>query len=51
MFGKARCRLCDDTVRFALRHLREKHPETLKDLDVARLNMSKIMKKYFEGQP
>ena len=50
MFDKARCRLCHDKVRFALRHLRDKHPESLKDPDVATLNMSKIMKKYVEGQ-
>ena len=31
MFGKAKCRLCGDSVRFALRHLKEKHPEILKD--------------------
>jgi len=34
MFGKAMCKLCGDSVRFALRHLKEKHPETLKDRDV-----------------
>jgi hypothetical protein len=51
MFDKATCRLCHDNVRFALRHLRVKHPESLKDPDVATLNMSKIMKKYFKGQP
>jgi len=47
MFGKTRCKLCDDQVRFALRHLRTKHPEVLDDKDVARLNMSQIMRKYF----
>ncbi|MFY9966643.1 MAG: hypothetical protein WAK50_12985, partial [Nitrososphaeraceae archaeon] len=47
MFAKARCRLCNDQVRFALRHLRTKHPEVLSDKDVARLNMSQIMKRYF----
>jgi hypothetical protein len=44
MFGKAMCKLCGDSVRFALRHLKEKHPETLKD----RMNMSRIMEKYFK---
>jgi hypothetical protein len=34
MFGKAKCKLCVDSVRFALRHLKEKHPESLKDRDV-----------------
>jgi hypothetical protein len=47
MFGKAKCKLCGDNVRFALRHLKEKHPETLKDTDVIKLNMSRIMEKFF----
>jgi hypothetical protein len=46
MFGKAKCKLCGNSVRFALRHLKEKHPETLKDRDVVKLNMSKIMEKF-----
>jgi hypothetical protein len=29
MFGRAKCKLCGDSVRFALRHLKEKHPETI----------------------
>ncbi len=48
MFGKAKCKLCGDSVRFALRHLKEKHPETLKDRDVIKLNMSRIMEKFFK---
>jgi hypothetical protein len=48
VFGKARCKLCGNNVRFALRHLKEKHPETLNDKDVIELKMSRIMKKYFE---
>jgi hypothetical protein len=48
MFGKARCKLCGNNVRFALRHLKEKHPETLDDKDVIKLNMLRIMEKYFE---
>jgi hypothetical protein len=47
MFSKAKCKLCGDRVRFALKHLREKHPETLKDKDVINLKMPKIMEKYF----
>jgi hypothetical protein len=47
MFSTAKCRICGDAVRFALRHLRVKHPETLEDNDVAKLRMSKIMRKYF----
>jgi hypothetical protein len=47
LFGKAKCKLCNNNVRFALRHLKEKHPETLKDTDVIKLNMSRIMEKYF----
>ncbi len=48
MFGKAKCKLCGDEVRFALRHLKQKHSEVLSDKDVAKLNMSKVMEKYFE---
>lgn len=48
MFGRAKCKLCGDSVRFALRHLREKHPETLKDRDVLKLNMSRILEKFFK---
>jgi hypothetical protein len=48
MFGKAKCKLCGDSVRFALRHLKEEHPEALKDIDVIKLNMSRIMEKYFK---
>jgi hypothetical protein len=47
MFGKATCKLCGNNVRFALRHLKEKHPETLNDKDVIQLKMSRIMEKYF----
>ena len=47
MFGKAKCKLCGDNVRFVLRYLKEKHPETLKDTDVIKLNMSRIMEKFF----
>jgi hypothetical protein len=46
MFGKARCRLCGDRVRFVLRHLRQKHPEAM-DADIAKMTMEKIVKKYF----
>ena len=48
LFGKAKCRLCGDNVRFALRHLKESHPETMKDFDVMKLNMPKIMERYFK---
>ncbi|MFB5598709.1 MAG: hypothetical protein ACE5SW_00580 [Nitrososphaeraceae archaeon] len=46
MFGKAECRLCGENVRFALRHLKTKHPEEYEK--VTRLQMSKIMRKYFK---
>ncbi|MGI0023788.1 MAG: hypothetical protein ACREA4_01425 [Nitrososphaera sp.] len=46
MFGKARCRLCGDDVRLALKHLRDKHGE-IYDTDVKRMKMPQIMKKYF----
>jgi hypothetical protein len=47
LFGKAKCKLCGDDVRFALKHLKERHPESSKDIDVINLKMSKIMEKYF----
>lgn len=48
MFGKAKCKLCGDSVRFAIKHLKEKHPETFTNGDVVKLKMSRIMEKYFE---
>jgi len=48
MFGKAKCKLCGDDVRFVLRHLKQKHPEVLADKDVAKLNMSRVIEKYFD---
>jgi len=48
MFGKAKCKSCGNEVRFALRHLKQKHTELLDDKDIAKLNMSRIMKKFFD---
>jgi len=48
MFEKVKCKLCGNYVRFALRHLKQKHHEALYDRDVAKLNMSKVMGKYFD---
>jgi len=48
MFGKAKCKLCGDQVRFALRHLKQKHSQVLDDKDVAKLNMARVMEKYFD---
>ena len=47
MFGKAKCKLCGQRVRFALRHLNQKHPEIFDDKDIVKLKMENIMKKYF----
>lgn len=47
MFGKAECKLCGQNVRFALRHLKQKHPETLNDQDIVKLRMDNVMRKYF----
>lgn len=47
MFGKLKCKLCKEDVRFAFRHLKIKHPEVSEDMDVRKLNISKIMEKYF----
>ena len=45
MFGKAKCKLCDKEVRFAIRHLKNEHLQEFQKL--TNLNMSKIMRKYF----
>jgi hypothetical protein len=46
VFGKAKCRLCGDNVRFALRHLKQKHSD-LYDSEITKMKMAKIMEKYF----
>ena len=46
MFGKAKCRLCGDEVRFALKHLRDKHTEVFEGT-ARTMKMPQIMKKYF----
>ena len=48
MFGKAKCKICGQKVRFALRHLKQKHPETLNDQDIVKLRMDNVMRKYFK---
>jgi hypothetical protein len=47
MFGKAKCKICGDEVRFALKHLRDKHEDVL-ERDLRTLKMQRIMKKYFD---
>jgi hypothetical protein len=47
MFGKAKCKICGQNIRFALRHLKQKHPEALEDEDIVNLRMENIMRKYF----
>lgn len=46
VFGKTKCRLCGDSVRLALKHLRDSHPE-IYDREVKKMRMPEIMKKYF----
>jgi hypothetical protein len=46
VFGKAKCRLCGDNVRFALRHLKQKHSD-LYDREITKMKMATIMEKYF----
>jgi hypothetical protein len=46
VFAKAKCRLCGDNVRFALRHLKQKHSD-LYDREITKMKMAKIMEKYF----
>lgn len=47
MFGKARCKICGDNVRFVLKHLNDKHPEVMAG-SKSRESMDKLVKKYFE---
>lgn len=47
MFGKAKCKICGDEVRLALKHLRDKHGE-LFATEVRKMKMPQIMKKYFD---
>jgi hypothetical protein len=47
MFGKAKCRLCGDEVRLALKHLRDKHVEIYRREVASKMKMSGVMKKYF----
>ena len=47
MFGKAKCKICGDEVRFVLKHLRDKHGEVL-ERDLKTMKMQRIMKKYFD---
>lgn len=46
MFGKTRCKLCGDDVRFALKHLKDRHPDIL-DSEMKKMKMPHIVKKYF----
>jgi hypothetical protein len=47
MFGKAKCKLCGDEVRLALKHLRDKHAEIYSREVAGKMKMSGVMKKYF----
>ena len=46
MFGKTKCKLCGESVRFALRHLKQKH-HNIYDNEVRKMKMANIMEKYF----
>jgi hypothetical protein len=47
MFGKAKCKVCGEQVRLALKHFSSKHKE-IYDAEVAgRMKMSDFMRKYF----
>lgn len=47
MFGKAKCKLCGDEVRFVFKHLNDKHAEILES-ELKKMKMQQIMKKYFD---
>lgn len=46
MFGKAKCKICGDEVRFALKHLRDKHTGIF-ETEARSMKMQQLMKKYF----
>lgn len=48
MFGKARCKICGDSVRLVLKHLNDKHPEVMAgSSDKSRESLDRLVKKYF----
>ena len=47
MFGKAKCKLCGDEVRLALKHLRDKHAEIYGREVAGKMTMPHVIKKYF----
>ena len=47
MFGKAKCKICGDEVRLALKHLRDKHAEIYGREVAGKMKMSSVMKRYF----
>jgi hypothetical protein len=47
MFGKAKCKLCGDEVRLALKHLRDKHAEIYSREVAGKMKMTSVMKRYF----
>lgn len=46
MFGKARCKICGDEVRLALKHLKDKHGEVFES-EARSMKLQQLMKKYF----
>ena len=47
VFGKAKCKLCGEEVRLALKHMRDKHTEIYNREVAGKMKMSSVMKKYF----
>ena len=50
MFGKARCRLCGDSVRLALKHLNDRHSEVMAEGKMTKAKMEKLLQKYFSDE-
>jgi hypothetical protein len=46
MFKKAKCKLCGESIRFALRHLKQKH-SNIYDKEITKMKMANIIEKYF----
>lgn len=50
MFGKSKCRLCGDSVRLALKHLNDKHPDVMAEGEMTKAKMEKLLRKYFSEE-
>jgi len=48
VFGKAKCKICGDEVRLALKHFSDKHRDIYDTQVAGKLKMSDFMRRYFD---